>query len=179
METKTATVKSVKFIEERSEGDSIIRKWGIKMDNGDIGYYETSEKDQKDFVEGQEATYLWEPPEKEKDEKGKVVPGTIKVAQEQEASSKPSPYKPNSSLREHMTTRVKEKMLMAVSEIPSQAASHAAYICASKGDFQKDEIIKGEDGLYNKLYDIIAGKMFDDMHRVSEEVKKILEEMDE
>ena len=35
METKTATVKSVKFIEERSEGDSIVRKWGIKMDNGD------------------------------------------------------------------------------------------------------------------------------------------------
>ena len=179
MEIKIATVKLAKFIKEFAQDDSIIRQWGIKMNNGDVGYFETSQENQKYFVEGERAVYQWEPPEKERDENNKIVPGTINSSKLMNLNEQPSPDKPDTSfpLREQMMTDVKQKMLESISEIPFCAASHASHICASKGDFHKDEIMKGDEGLFNKLYDMIAGKMFGDMHKVSDEVKQILDKL--
>lgn len=184
MTTRKAIPTEVKQINSYSYDDKVWYRWGIKMDNGDVGYYHTTTETQTDFQKNIEVEYLFEPNQYE-DKKGNYIVGKIKKPSK---SSKSHRYYINSLegqeyiqvLRQEIKERIKQKHAENIVSIPSWAARYAADICASKGDFQKDGIIQNdENGLYNKMYTLISNKMFNEVNRISDVIAEMFNKLDE
>lgn len=158
---------SVKYIEQFNQGNKLWNKWGIKMENGDVGYYHTTQENQDVFVKGKEVEYEFEANVYE-DNKGNKTIGKIK---------KPSTKKNFYDLT--VGERVKIKLLEQIASVPSFAASYAKDIIASKGDFGRDKVLfKNESeeypGDYRKLYNMISSLMYEDYKKASQTIQEIL-----
>lgn len=177
MEVKKSKPTKIKFVNEYSRGDDIVRRFGIRMENGDVGYNETT-SEHCPFDKGVETKYLWEPPQEGEEA------GTIEVKQESSQRFYMSNLKGEDYiqvLRKEIKERVKQKLGEAVISVPSFAASYAKDICANKGDFNASEILKSSKdnpGSYDKLYDIVSSKMYDDLRITADVLNEVFKRLD-
>lgn len=177
METKKSKPTTIKFINEYSKDYDIIRRFGIRMENGDAGYLETQNQTCP-FSKDIETEYLWEP-----SEEGEY--GTIEVKQERPQRFYMSNLKGEDYiqvLRKEVKERLRQKLGESIISVPSFAASYAKDICANKGDFRAEDILNSSEdspGHYEKMYDIISRKMYDDLQKSAEIFRDIFKKLDQ
>lgn len=177
MKTKKSKVKTVKFVDSFTIDGKEWNRWGIRFENDDAGYYHTTEKEKPEYFEvGREVEYIYEPPA-EGEKVGKVKKPSKGNTSQRYYMSSLSGEEYIETLKMEIRERIKQKVLEGIANVPSFAASYAKDIIASKGDFMKDEVMKDE-GLFDKLYDKISGKMYEDFPRVAETIKNIIADFD-
>src|SRR6056297_2815459 len=147
MQQKKSKVKTVKFLKEWEHDQyGKFYSFGIRMENDDAGYYNSKNKDQDKFVEGQEVEYEYEPPKE-----GKTY-GKIKPVSKPKSSGRG--YSPQRSKEDEIMIEAEKSKAFAWSNfakmyasVPSWAARYAADIVKDKGDVSKEDF----DGIYDKI----------------------------